>query len=110
MDTASLIRRRIGFGALTFGYDNRDTGGGHFNQIGVGVESLGQVWDFRVNGYIPIGDTRKQVNQQITTGLVFSTPFFQGNALILQGQQQRQTTRTYEAAMTGFDAEVGGDC
>ena len=91
------------------GYDHRDTGSSRFNQIGVGIESLGEGWDFRVNGYIPIGDTGKQVSQQTTdTGFVLSTAFFQGNDLILQGQRQRQTIRMREAAMTGFDVEAGG--
>jgi hypothetical protein len=77
-------------------YDNRDTGRNSFNQIGAGFETLGEDWDFRINGYIPIGDTRKQVSE------TFFNPFFQGNALLLNHARQ------YEAAVSGVDAEFGG--
>ncbi len=28
---------------------------GHYNQLGLGIEVLGKRWDFRANGYVPIG-------------------------------------------------------
>ena len=37
-------------------WDTRDTGANSFNQVGMGVESLGRYVDFRANGYIPGGD------------------------------------------------------
>ncbi len=76
-------------------YDNRDTGRSFFNQLGAGFESLGEDWDFRANAYIPIGDTRQQISE------TFSNVFFQQNFL------QLNRVRQFEAAMTGFDAEVG---
>lgn len=77
-------------------YDNRHTGHNTFNQLGLGIESLGNVWDFRVNGYLPIGDRRQGVGD---VGVRDS--FFRRNFLILEQGQDK------EAAMAGFDAEVG---
>jgi len=91
------------------GYDNRDTGDSTFNQIGLGLESLGEIWDFRLNGYIPVGDTRQvlasntvESNLQLT-----GDPFFQGNSLFLPVNGTFQTTTIQEAAMSGLDLEVG---
>lgn len=36
-------------------YDFRGGSKGNFNQIGVGFELLGERWDFRANGFIPVG-------------------------------------------------------
>ena len=36
-------------------YDYRKTNRQHYNQIAAGLESLGRVWDFRINGYLPVG-------------------------------------------------------
>ncbi len=36
-------------------YDYRNTLRGHYNQVSLGLESLGSVWDFRLNGYHPFG-------------------------------------------------------
>ncbi|MBD2017238.1 S-layer family protein [Microcoleus sp. FACHB-53] len=97
----------------TFGgyvsYDNRSTGKSSFNQLGLGLESLGKVWDFRVNGYIPLGNSRKLVSETgFDTGLQASgTPFFQGNYLITQAIRESQQVRRYEAALGGFDIEAG---
>jgi Protein of unknown function (DUF3442). len=33
-----------------------------YNQVSLGLESLGKRWDFRVNGYLPIGRTEKTYN------------------------------------------------
>jgi hypothetical protein len=76
-------------------YDNRDTGRSFFNQLGLGLENLGEDWDIRANAYIPIGNTRQQFSETL------SNIFFQQNFL------QFERVRQFEAAMTGFDAEVG---
>ena len=44
------------WGANTY-YDYRKTNRQHYNQIAAGLESLGEMWDFRVNGYFPVGKT-----------------------------------------------------
>jgi len=89
-------------------YDTRDTGKSNFHQVGVGVESLGESWDIRVNAYIPIGETRQLTEEKIVnTATSFSEPFFQGNFLAQTRNQQQQINRRWEAAMTGFDLEAG---
>jgi hypothetical protein len=42
-------RNRIRGGYIA--YDIRDTGNSTFSQIAAGFESLGNVWDFRINGF-----------------------------------------------------------
>jgi Right handed beta helix region len=75
---------RITGGYVSF--DRRDTGNSLFNQLGVGIESLGN-WDFRTNAYLPLGNAKNQV----------AAPFFSANSLLLP----------FESALYGFDAEVG---
>jgi len=36
-------------------YDYRSTHHANYNQVGVGIESLGCEWDFRLNSYFPMG-------------------------------------------------------
>ncbi len=36
-------------------YDYRNTKRQHYNQVSAGLEALGKIWDFRVNGYLPVG-------------------------------------------------------
>ena len=73
-------------------YDYRKTAHLHYNQIGVGVESLGTFWDFRANGYIPIGKTKTYP---------FHAKFhrFKGHHLLMRCQQ--------ELSMGGVNVEVG---
>lgn len=90
-----------------FSIDNRSTNDSEFYQLGLGLESLGDVWDFRVNGYIPLGDT-----SQVTDERTFDTGFdvsagFEGNQLVLSNRRERQTIRRQEIALGGFDVEVG---
>jgi len=44
-------------------YDYRQAQHKHFKQIGVGVEALGAQWDFRINGYIPVGSRKSHIYQ-----------------------------------------------
>ncbi len=68
-------------------WDTRNDDSLLFNQAGIGVESLGQIFDFRANGYTPaVNDTYQQGN-----------PYFAGNGLILPST----------AALSGMDAEAG---
>ncbi len=73
-------------------YDYRDPGQFTSNQIGVGVETLGQWIDFRINGYLPLGTTLSDP---------YDTSFdsFSGNHMYL--------AETYQSAMKGADAEIG---
>ena len=61
-------------------YDYRQTRHQDFNQMGVGLEALTAHWDFRINGYIPVGRTHSHL---------YDTRFghFRGNRLILKTKQ-----------------------
>lgn len=73
-------------------YDYRETHHRHFNQVGAGLESLGKIWDFRLNAYIPVGKKDSHL---------FHTHFheFKHNSIILKSRK--------EIAMKGANAEVG---
>ncbi len=45
------------FGANAF-YDYRKAHRFNYNQIGMGFEILGTCWSFRLNGYLPVGNTK----------------------------------------------------
>ena len=91
-----------------FSYDSRNTDSSSFHQLGAGLESLGEYWDFRTNFYVPIGDTRQLVAENISqTTPIFSNPFFQSNFLVMSGSRERRETRLFEAAMAGLDVEAG---
>lgn len=84
-----LSKRTWGVNAF---YDFRETDRKNYSQIGVGLESLGKVWDFRINGYLPIFEK--------TTSL-YNTHFshFSGHSMILSNRQQ--------FAFKSLQAEIG---
>jgi Inverse autotransporter, beta-domain/Right handed beta helix region len=89
-------------------YDLRDTDRNDFRQIGTGFEALSDFWDFRANAYIPVGNTRKLVQENsIESFSPFSEPFFQGNFLAQNRTRTTQINRSFQAAMMGFDVEGG---
>lgn len=67
----------IGFrgevGGRTYGlnayYDCRNTQKENYNQVGLGLEALGDFWDFRINGYLPVG-------VQMSRGFRLGSPLF----------------------------------
>ena len=70
-------------------WDTRNHNSLLFNQAGIGVESLGQIFDFRANAYTPaVNDTYQ--HQQ-------GNAYFLGNGLILPST----------AALSGMDGEAG---
>ncbi|HEY2811668.1 MAG TPA: inverse autotransporter beta domain-containing protein [Rhabdochlamydiaceae bacterium] len=73
-------------------YDYRKTNHQHYNQVSLGLESLGKVWDFRINGYLPVGKK---------TSSLFNARFshFKNHYLYLD--------QKYEFAMKGANAEAG---
>jgi hypothetical protein len=90
-------------------YDNRDTGFKVFSQLGLGFETLGTGWDARINAYLPVGNTRQTVRETLfSTGTQISSTRFQDHYLLASGTRQQQRIREMEAAMAGFDAEIGG--
>lgn len=80
-----------GYGINTY-YDYRNTGRFHSNQIGAGFETLGELFDFRMNGYLPIGTK---------TSVPYDTAFkeFVGNYMFL--------SQKIQSAMKGANAEFG---
>jgi hypothetical protein len=79
------------YGINTY-YDYRNTGRFHSNQVGVGLETLGELFDFRINGYLPVG---AKISDPYDTD--FRT--FSGNCMLL--------SQKYQSAMKGSDAEFG---
>ncbi|MBF2084226.1 right-handed parallel beta-helix repeat-containing protein [Thermoleptolyngbya sp. C42_A2020_037] len=88
-------------------YDNRQTRRNTFHQLGLGVESLGAIWDFHFNAYLPIGDRRQVDREQEISSILNTSTRFQGNFLLLENLIEEQRLRTYEAAAGGFDLEAG---
>lgn len=84
------------WGCRTYGlnafYDYRNTKKLNYNQIGLGLETLGTLWDFRMNGYLPVGTK---------VSSAYDTKFdrFSEHHMIL--------SRKYQFAMKGADAELG---
>lgn len=77
-------------------YDYRNSSRQSFNQIGAGFEALGKIWDFRINGYFPVGEKQSHP--------FHSSAAFHGNVLLI---------RYYKTMdMKGVNAEVGAhvDC
>ncbi len=68
-----------------------------YNQLGLGVESLGQFFDFRANGYVPFGTDKNFIRE---VGLS-NVPFFFENRIGFIG------TRLMEQGLRGADVEAG---
>ncbi len=77
-------------------YDNRDAFNKTFDQFGLGLEALGEVWEGRINGYIPVGDDRQVIGVNESNNFLF-----RGNHLIFEQQV------FFAEALSSFDAEVG---
>ncbi|MBE9179583.1 right-handed parallel beta-helix repeat-containing protein [Oculatella sp. LEGE 06141] len=101
----SPSRNRIFGGYAAF--DSRETNNNTFHQLGLGLESLGETWDFRINSYIPLGNSRQLVDERrLDTGFDLSSGF-EENLLVLSSRREQQITRLHEAALFGLDAEAG---
>ncbi len=68
-----------------------------YQQVAVSLESLGDLWDFRSNVYVPVGERSNRYGYQSS-----SIPVFQGDRLLLS-----QAAWVDESAMTGLDLEAG---
>ena len=83
-------------GCRTYGlntyYDYRNTKRGHYNQIGLGLETLGTLWDIRLNGYLPVG-------RKVSSPYNVEFGGFFGNSMLV--------SQKYQFAMKGADAEMG---
>gem|GEM_PF-3334973 len=83
------------FGGNVF-YTNRQQGGNSFNQVGFGLETLGNYLDSRLNVYIPLGDDFEIPN----SGGGVTEAFFSGRSILVNFIADKP--------LTGFDTEVGG--
>lgn len=84
------VNQVFGFNAF---YDYRNTRRQHYNQVSAGLEVLGERWDYRINGYLPVGKTKTHFFNY------FFEFFPQINGFTLTAERQ--------LAMKGGDAEVG---
>lgn len=77
-----------------YGYfDRRRTEyGNYFHQGTFGIEALSMDWDFRANGYLPVGRTKHLIDS-------LSTVDFSGPSILYRQGEER--------ALHGFDMEVG---
>ena len=73
-------------------YDYRNTFRQHYNQVSAGFESLGRIWDFRINGYLPVGKKQSDFSRSH-----YAT--FHGHNLLIRHSR--------EYAMKGANAEAG---
>ena len=73
-------------------YDYRNTTRQHYNQVGAGLETLGTVWDVRVNGYFPVTSTTSGYYHPRFAGFI-------GHSL--------RVKRKVQSAMRGVDGELG---
>ncbi len=85
-------------------YDFRQARKGIFNQIAFGLETLGTRWDFRINGYLPVGRLK---TPSFDKRYSFLCKFkeFSGNSILVD--EINITRKKIEFAMQGADAEVG---
>lgn len=79
------------YGANVY-YDYRNTSQIDFNQIGFGLETLGNLWDLRINGYLPVGS-------KVSSAYDIKFGGFRGNSVLVD--------RKFKYAMKGIDAEAG---
>jgi hypothetical protein len=73
-------------------YDYRNTKRLRYNQLGLGIETLGKRWDLRIDGYLPMGE-------KVTCPYCTEFVQFLGHQMIL--------SQKYQFAMKGLNAEVG---
>lgn len=89
----------------------RSSAGNSFYQTTLGVEALGETFDFRANAYLPIGKREKWQATSTSASTPLSAPeaVLTGTSLAIQRQVLDTVTTNYliERAMAGFDAEIG---
>lgn len=86
----SIVKCRS-YGANIY-YDFRNTKRLNYNQVGFGLETLGKLWDIRINGYLPCG-------KQVTDPFDIDFAALSENYVLL--------AQKYQLAMRGANAELG---
>jgi len=103
--------RSYGFNSY---YDYRMTKHQHYNQIGIGLESIGEIFDIFINGYLPVGSKKSPYFSKRTTTTTelsdeeFTFGSFRGNNLFLTATSGSITSTTItrkkvEFAMKGIE-------
>lgn len=77
-------------------YDNRDTQSNFFQQISAGFEFLTDQLDLSLNGFVPVGTTRKFLGDTYS-----GQTFFEGTTLFLERNQN------FVQALTGVEFQGG---
>ncbi|MES2199994.1 MAG: right-handed parallel beta-helix repeat-containing protein [Chlamydiota bacterium] len=62
-------------------YDFRKTNHSNYNQVSLGLESLGKIWDFRINGYLPVGG-------KLSSPFDIKFGHFSGHSMILKRKKE----------------------
>lgn len=89
------------------GVDGRSTGDSTFFQLASGYERIDGDWEFRINGYLPVGE-RTNTTRDVNVDTIRQTSSgFEGNQLVLSAVRDRQRILQQEDALGGFDAEIG---
>ncbi|NEQ97849.1 MAG: right-handed parallel beta-helix repeat-containing protein [Cyanothece sp. SIO2G6] len=84
-------------------WDIRETQERTFNQLGLGLETLGDTWDVHLNGYIPLGDRNATLEDtSFSSGLTSSTTF-EDNLLVLSERQSETRILREDVSLGGFD-------
>lgn len=86
----SVVKKRT-YGLNAY-YDYRNTHRQHYNQVGLGFETLGTLFDVRINGYLPVGKNR-------TSPYDIAFDQFSGHYALL--------TQKRQFAMKGANADIG---
>lgn len=82
---------------VNFFYDIDNTTSYTFNQLGFGIETLGELWDARANAYFPYGDR----DVFIANALVDGSQHFVGHQLLYD------VRNAFQSSLKGADAEIG---
>lgn len=80
-------------------YGSSDISG--FGQFTASLETIGEFWDARLNGYFPTNDTVRQLTGANAGTTISGDPFYQGNRIFFPGHAN------FLQALQGGDAEIG---
>ncbi|MGK7889771.1 MAG: right-handed parallel beta-helix repeat-containing protein [Leptolyngbyaceae cyanobacterium] len=85
-------------------WDIRETENRTFNQLGLGMETLGDIWDVHLNGYIPLGDRNATLEETVfSSGGLTSSTTFEENLLVLSERQSETRIFRENVSLGGFD-------
>src|SRR6185369_12783214 len=76
-------------------YDGDDSLGSFYQDIGLSLEHYSDLFDVRLNGYVPVGQTDRQIADRLTN------PRFVGNNLLFD------RVLVFGVALAGVDYEIG---